>query len=156
MRLSVSVPYRVYETEMVLRSATETVMKSNITRELKKWYDIMTYSDFAKTIAKINRPEVVDEYMSNRAFFVDEAHNTSTVKDVQNAASDPDDNDPDGDTEARAADTSVDFNPDNETIGIENTTYQNILLAFHRGKRNKIFLFTATPMIIMGPENFLL
>ena len=35
----------------------------------------------------MTRQEDIDEYMSNKAIFVDEAHNIATVKDTQNSLS---------------------------------------------------------------------
>ncbi len=133
---------RVYETEMVLRATNETTMKGNITRELNKWYEIMSYGDFAKLIGKMQRSEDIEEYMSNKAIFVDEAHNIATVKDILNVEDPDEDDDAEGETDVGQ-----------ETIGTDNTTYQTIFRAFHRGRRNKIFLFTASPMI-NGPREF--
>lgn len=131
---------RIYETDAVMRAKDETIMKRAITNELKKWYDIMTYKSFASTLDKMTREEDKDAFMSNKAFFVDEAHNIATLEDIRQ-------------TEELRQDPVVqqiersDLGEPIETGTIDETTYQIIKRAFHMGKRNKFFMFTATPMI---------
>lgn len=140
---------RIYETEMVLRATNETQMKAAITRELNKWYSILTYREFATSISQIQRPEDVEAYMTNKAIFVDEAHNLVIAKDIQQ-------NDPalrSEDLEGNEGDIEADENPEDETLGTDSTVYRTTFRAFHQGKRNKIFLFTATPMV-NGPQEF--
>lgn len=115
---------RVYETEKVLRSVgDETTMRANITRELSTWYDIMGYHEFAQIIRKARREEDVERFMSNKIIYCEEAHNIATIHDIRSG---------------KASDES---DKQNES------DYETILNAFHKGKRNKIVLVTATPMI---------
>lgn len=115
---------RIYETDLVLRATDEIVRKSNLTRALKTWYDIMTYEVFANEIRKFTREEDLEEYMSNKVIYVDEVHNVPTLEDHRHKRYPL--------TIAESAGESV---------------YQTIFRAFHKGKRNKIVLATATPMI---------
>jgi hypothetical protein len=119
---------KVYETPEVLRSETETAMKGNITRALKEWYDIMTYRDFANIINQFEREEDLEDFMSNVAIYVDEAHNVATIHDITNE--------------------SVILETIEEVEDAEDTQsyYDTIFRAFHKGKRNVIVLATATPM----------
>ena len=95
-----------------------------ISRELKTWYDIMTYKEFAKKIRKFLREEDLEEYMSNKVFYVDEAHNVPTLKDHRRRQ-----------------------HPLTIAESRNESYYQTVFRAFHKGKRNKIVLATATPMI---------
>ena len=54
-----------YETEAVIQATDESIRKRKITSELNAWYDIMTYSDFAKKILNFKRDEDLEAYMSN-------------------------------------------------------------------------------------------
>ena len=122
-----------YDTDFVLRAENETTMTGNLTRELKTWYDIMTYGQFAKIINQFEREEDLENYMSNIAIYVDEAHNVPTNEDITGA-----------------------FRPIHETIEEveedqqKESYYNTIHRAFHKGKRNKIVLATATPMNNLG------
>jgi hypothetical protein len=118
---------RIYETELVMRS-TESTIKGNITRELSTWYDIKTYGQFASIIESFEREEDLDEYMSNVAIYVDEAHNVPTLRDIRG--------------EHHIAETIEEA----EGVEQEESHYETIFRAFHRGRRNKIVLATATPM----------
>lgn len=115
---------KIYETEEVLRSDNEIAMKGNITRALKTWYDIMTYRDFARIINDFKREEDLENYMSNVAIYIDEAHNVPTIRDITGEQNIP------------------------ETIeeSEDESFYETIHRALHKGKRNKIVLATATPM----------
>ena len=115
---------RIYETEMVKRATDESIMRSNLTRELKTWYDIMTYHDFAKKIREFQREEDLEKFMSNKAFYIDEAHGVPKLNDIRNP---------------KHIGTTI------QGSGGE-TIYDTIFRAFHKGKRNKIILATATPM----------
>lgn len=119
----------IYETPSVLNASSETVMKSNLTRELNEWYDILTYGEFATEFNKLVDEHDIEKYMSNKAIFVDEAHNIATIKDILTG----------DDIEEK---TTLE-----EEEEEEKSNYKDIFRAFHSGKRNKIFLFTATPMI---------
>jgi len=142
---------RVYETNKVLQSPDEKTMKRNLTDELKSWYDISTYEIFAKDIRNFKREEDLEEYMSNRVFYVDEAQGVPSLADIRNPRPPPrtiDEADQlrmqlTADYQAKAAGRGR--IPDDKYTG--ESTYQTIWRAFHKGKRNKIVLATATPMI---------
>lgn len=119
---------RVYETGEVLRSDSEPVMRGNITRALKTWYDIMTYRDFARIINQFEREEDLENYMSNKVIYIDEAHNVPTISDITG--------------EQPSAETIEEVEEDEE----KESYYATVWRALHKGKRNKVFLFTATPM----------
>jgi hypothetical protein len=148
---------RVYETELVVQADSEKVMRGNITRELGKWYEIMTYHSFATLINNFEREEDLEEYMSNKIIYVDEAHNVPTEQDIKNSP-----NISLTISEAREASSEeiqkiIRKNAKRVDKGLPplpvpkyirgESTYQTIYRAFHRGKRNKIVLATATPMI---------
>jgi hypothetical protein len=118
-----------YDTDFVLRSENETTMTGNLTRELKTWYDIMTYRAFAGIINQFEREEDLENYMSNIAIYVDEAHNVPTIKDITDVVQ-----------SIHETIEEVDDDEDKESY------YATIFRAFHKGKRNKIVLATATPM----------
>lgn len=128
-----------YLTPLVVNAATEDARAGNITRELKKWYSIKTYTKFANKIGESiyeeyktrkgkkkrrmvgSRPRMSDDEIirrySNSIFFVDEIHNLRI---------DP-------------------------TTG-ENTNeirfaYQQLWRLFHLIHRSKVMLSSATPMI---------
>lgn len=128
-----------YVTDLVRNATNEETRKSNITREIKKWYSIRTYTKFANKLAepiyeeyitrkgrpkrrmvgirpKISDEEIIRRY-SNTIFFVDEVHNlrvdATTGEDVD----------------------KVRF------------VYQQLWRLFHLILRSKIILATATPMI---------
>lgn len=148
---------RVYETDLVMRSTDERVMKSNITRELKTWYDIMTYHEFATIIDRFEREEDLEEYMSNKAIYVDEAHNVPTLEDIRNPqppiltiaearAATAREVQRVQEAAARAIERGRRPRPIPARVRGE-SVYQTLFRAFHKGKRNKIVLATATPMI---------
>lgn len=120
---------RIYETDAVLRANDETARKSAITKELRKWYDIMTYDAFYKIIRGFSTDAEIEEYMSNKIIFCDEAHNIITLKEV-------------GRTDIPIVEDDLEEEV-NETL----TIYEAFFKSFHMGRRNKIYLFTATPMI---------
>jgi hypothetical protein len=141
---------RVYETEKVINAPNESAMKSNLTDELKVWYDITTYEIFAKQIRKFEREEDLEEYMSNRVFYIDEVQGVPSLKDIRNPSPPPQSID-----EARslAEQRTAEYRErerrrgrivDEKSRG--ETNYETIWRAFHKGKRNKIVLATATPM----------
>ena len=63
-----------YETEMVKRAQSEKSRRSNITREIGKWYSVMSYYTFAKEAKKLSDAQIVEKY-SGCLFAIDEAHN---------------------------------------------------------------------------------
>ena len=118
----------IYITEKVRDAKDDTTMKGNLTRELHNWYDLYTYDEFAKIIEKFQRPEDLEDYMSNKIFYVDEAHNVPKLYDIRTAK------------ETR---TAKEIHAKQEG---KKRQYEIIWHAFHSGKRNKIVLATATPM----------
>lgn len=141
---------RVYETDEILL-AEGSAMKNRLTRLLQKWYDVMTYNDLANEIRKKQTEEALDEYMSNKIFYVDEAHNLPTLKDIARRRNPP--------TTIREAallarehESKYQQKPrkrgkDTSPRAFGESTYETIFRAFHKGHRNKIVLATATPMI---------
>lgn len=121
---------RVYETELVMRSS-DKARKGNITRELSTWYDIKTYHEFAKHVKSLPEDQV-EEYMSNVAIYVDEAHNIPTIEETKE----------DKIARRRKEDKSGTRQAAKKSF----KPYDIIYEAFHKGKRNKIVLATATPM----------
>lgn len=119
----------IYETDFVMRAGNEKTMRANIKRELDSWYDIMSYHQFASHIRKFQREEDLDEYMSNKAIYVDEAQGTRKIGDI---------------TSYEIPKLTI-----NEVASSSKpeTTYQTLFRAFHKGYRNVIVLATATPMI---------
>ena len=63
-----------YETKIVREASRETTRKANITRELKKWYSVMTYRAFAAEVGDATDEDIINRY-SGCLFMVDEAHN---------------------------------------------------------------------------------
>src|SRR5665648_387251 len=116
---------RVYETTHVMQSIDEKEMRARLKREVAQWYEILTYGDFAKKIREFRREQDLEDFMSNIATYVDEAHNVPKEA---------------GKRSTRASPTAIDQYTDE-------ILYETIHRAFHKGKRNKVFLFTATPMI---------
>lgn len=119
-----------YETELVKRARLETTRKSNITREISKWYRIRTYKKFVNSILpskgkRVNKKypngmtdaDIIREY-SGCLFYVDEVHNLRS-------------NDP--------------FSGQDETE--LSTTYRTLWRVFHLMQRSKLMLGSATPMI---------
>lgn len=118
---------RIYETEAVLGSTTQKQLKTNISNELKQWYEILTYHEFSRLILDFHREQDLENFMSNIAIYVDEAHNVASTKDI-NAQQRP----------------IVNINQLDQYP--EETKYDTIFRAFHKGKRNVIAIFSASPM----------
>jgi len=112
---------RIYETTPVLQASSEEEMKKAINREIRQWYDFMNYGEFNAKIKSFVKDSDVEEYMSNKIFIVEEAHNLIIGKEINNPP---------------IEDLSLDAN---------DTRYETFFKAFHLGHRNKILLFTATP-----------
>lgn len=113
-----------YETPMVKR-ARGKARKGNITRELKKWYEITTFRTFANAVSEkiLSRKgltdeqidqEIADEY-SGCLFLLDEAHNIR--------------------------------NDDTHKASELDQVYNVLWRVFHKVKRSKVVVSTATPMI---------
>lgn len=144
-----------YETDIVRNAETEQSRKSNITREIKKWYSIKTYLKFANRLAqpkyeeyrtpsgktkkriigtqiKMTDSEIRRRY-SNCIFFVDEVHNLHVIpENTRRPAIMEEEDDPDRDPESR---TTTRF------------TYDQLWRLFHNIERSKIILASATPMV---------
>lgn len=123
----------IYETERVVNSLTTKAMKTNLTDELNTWYDITTYEVFANRMKEYKREEDIEEYMSNRVFYVDEAQNVTSTADITNKRPPPR-------TIAEARNIPKRRGKRGET------TYETIWRMFHSGNRNKVVLASATPM----------
>jgi hypothetical protein len=109
-----------YETDIVKRAKNITVRKGNITRELKKWYDIYSYYRFAAMIdeRQMTDAEIEAEY-SDCLFIIDEAHS------LRNGAEDITDEENQRNTQ----------------------TYNTIKRVLQKAKRVKKIVNSATPII---------
>lgn len=67
-----------YLTEGILSGVTERSMKSNTSRSLKKWYDIVTYTAFAKKLSEMS-DEALRVFYSDYLIIMDEFHNTRII-----------------------------------------------------------------------------
>lgn len=107
-----------YQTDIVKNANRDSTRKSNVTREIGKWYTILSYQDFATRIknSHYSDPEIIDKY-SGCIFVVDEAHNLRNSDDKKS---------------------------DKQNIS---ETYNTIHHVFQIIKRSKIMISTATPMI---------
>ena len=76
-------PPGTYETEAIRKASGETARKHNITRELRKWYNIKTYAIFAKEISKLS-DEVLRAKYNGTVLFLDEVHNLGNDKSEKN------------------------------------------------------------------------
>ena len=107
-----------YITELVKKSKTEKERKSNLTREINKFYEIKTHTTFAREILEKNYSDDQLKDMYNGTFFIiDEAQKLRT-----------------GTTEDN--DQQEQFK-----------TYNTLWKLFHIIQRSKIMLLTATPMV---------
>lgn len=114
-------------------TATQTARQGALTREINKYYSVMSYGAFAKEVAAngLNQEEIDRKY-SGCIFFIDEAHNLNSdpeMKDIVEETGDPVDME-DKDSESR-----------------KEKTYNILWELFHKVKRSKIILGTATPML---------
>ena len=117
---------RIYETELVLRANSEKAMKANLKRALDTWYDIMTYRTFESIIRSFDREQDLVEFMSCIAVYIDEAHRIPTLEYIR-------------------ASKTLDINePIKKT---EDSLYENMWKALHKGRNNVVVCITATPMI---------
>lgn len=67
-----------YLTEGILSGTTERSMKTNTSRSLKKWYDIVTYSVFGKKLSEMS-DEALRIFYSDYLIIMDEFHNTRII-----------------------------------------------------------------------------
>lgn len=109
----------------------ERTRKNALTREIHKWYSIMSYGAFIKQIRQNGfSDELIEENYSGSIFFVDEAHNLNEDRSIR-----------DNFKENREyADVETDSN-------INKKDYDVLWDFFHKVKRSKIILATATPML---------
>lgn len=106
-----------YQTDIVKNALSDSTRKSNVTRELNKWYTIYSYHDFSTEIinGSYTDEQIIEKY-SGCIFVVDEAHN------LRNEGSE-----------------TV-----GHTLRV---IYNTIHRVFQLIKRSKIIISTATPMI---------
>lgn len=109
----------------------ERVRKNALTREIHKWYSIMSYGAFIKQIRQNGfSEEMIEENYSGCIFFVDEAHNLNEDRSIRENFRD---NKEPADVEDESKITKKD--------------YEVLWDFFHKVKRSKIILATATPML---------
>ncbi|MEM3857838.1 MAG: DEAD/DEAH box helicase family protein [Candidatus Micrarchaeaceae archaeon] len=116
---------KIYITELVKRARDPKQMMSIIKKEVKQWYEILTYHKFVEKIKQFfgpsGRMEDLITYMSNKIFYIDEAHMIVNEDDIRNTQRQIEHEQP-------------------------QSKYEYILKAIRMGKRNKLVLATATPM----------
>ena len=124
-----------YETKMVRNAAKDTVRKSNMTREISKWYSILTYKGLINEVVEhqMSDEDIIKTY-SGCIFLVDEAHNLRNDLTSGNRAKDVP-VDPEDPEESPKRDEQV------------KKVYNVLWRIFHLIKRSKVILATATPMI---------
>lgn len=131
-------PESEYESDLVKNSQYDSTRKANITREISKWYDLVTYKSFVNRVIKTKKhPKMTDaeikENFSGCIFLLDEFHNitnTGTNKDHSIESSEED------------------IKKQKENMLIYNTMWK----IFHIAERTKIILASATPMINVTNE----
>lgn len=96
-----------------------------LSREISKWYKIMTYGEMVKLVQSVGLDEEkIESEFSGSIFLVDEAHYLNEKRKVKQAKDD--------------------FGEGVEDVAKQ---YQVLWKLFHNVKRSKIILSTATPMI---------
>lgn len=134
-----------YETEKIRSAIDDRSRRNLITREVNKWYNVMTYHNFASLIGggkttirdkktgaatEIILPELTDaqiiEKFSDSIFFVDEVHNLRNI-DLE-------------------TDLATSENPNSNSDSNE-FVYRQLWRVFHLIERSKVVLATATPMV---------
>nr|QBK90591.1 MAG: DEAD/SNF2-like helicase [Pithovirus LCPAC104] len=106
-----------FETEQIKKATTRRAKEANITRELNKWYSIMTYGQFVNRYKENDNDLSIKEEYSGSMFIIDEVHNL-IVSEI----------------------------PD-KSITTKKETYRQIKRLFSLIERSKIMLLSATPMI---------
>ena len=129
-----------YETDLVKNATNEAARKGNITREIKKWYSIKTYTKFANNINSkatkkhgaytLTDEEIITKY-SDCAFFVDEIQNLGLEEDPGLMAG----AEQIGETEQTAPIDDI------------QRIYRQLWRVFHLAQRTRIVLASATPMV---------
>ena len=128
----------VYITPLIVNAKNETIRAGNITRSLHKWYDIMSYEDFAKQV-KGKTSFQIREFYKGKVFNVDEAVNLIVKSDKQNL--------------------TFSYNiADIDAPNILNSTsiFIQTWRAFHSLDKTKIVIATATPIRDDAYEIFML
>lgn len=128
-----------YETDLVKNATNAATRKGNLTREIKKWYSIKTYTKFANQIHsrgtdrrpehRMTDEEIIEKY-SDCAFFIDEIQNLRSEEAV-NAFGQGGQGGDQGGTD------------DDETMRIWRTLWR----VFHLAQRTRIVEASATPMV---------
>lgn len=108
---------QTYITQHVATRPDSESRQRALRKEIKKYYTIESYSDFAKRVQSMDAA-ALDRFMTDVIVYVDEAHSTSTLSDRRPGSASRDD-----------------------------AVYAQLHRAFHSGTNNKIVLLTATPMI---------
>jgi hypothetical protein len=67
-----------YDTEAVRTARKESIMRSQITRNIKHFYTIITFQKFASSLAKISSDESIRERFKNSLIIIDEVHKLHT------------------------------------------------------------------------------
>jgi hypothetical protein len=145
-QLVCSCTYQKYETQFVKDARDEKTRMKRLKKEIKKWYQVLTYTEFRNLIAvdvkkgvddkgrairelefKMSDDQIVKEF-SNCLFFADEIHNFSNIE-----SETPDD--------------------EEEIESLSDVANYDILWkVFHLVQNSKIMLATATPMV-NGPDD---
>lgn len=122
-----------YETDLVRNATNVATRKGNLTREIRKFYSIMTYGEFASEVhsrGTDRRPgyELTDEEIisqfSDCAFFVDEIQNIGQKQ-----------------TTGEPGTENQDAEGDIQHI------YRQLWRVFHLAQRTRIVIASATPMV---------
>ena len=122
-----------YETDLVKNATNVANRKGNITREIRKFYSIMTYGEFASEVhsrGTDRRPgyELTDEEIvaqfSDCAFFVDEIQNIGLKQTTGEPGTD-----------------------NQEAEGDIQHIYRQLWRVFHLAQRTRIVIASATPMV---------
>lgn len=110
----------------------ERYRQAALTREIHTWYSIKTYGNFIKEVQQNGMTqEDIDRKYSGCIFFIDEAHNLTEDRKLrgQNTPEEPDEVE------------------DSEFEKEKKKNYKVFWDFFHKVKRSKIILATATPML---------
>jgi hypothetical protein len=145
-QLVCSCTYQKYETQYVKDARDEKTRMKRLKKEIKKWYQVLSYTEFRNLIAyevktgldergkpvrelkfKMSDDQIIKEF-SNCLFFADEIHNFSNV-----------------DSETPEEDEEI------KSLG-DVANYDILWKVFHLVKNSKIMLATATPMV-NGPDD---
>ena len=139
-----------YETSMVRNATKDTVRKSNMTREVSKWYSIMTYKGFVNAIVdrQMTDQEIIDKY-SGCIFLVDEGHNLRNDLNSKKKDEAPTPGKKKDDTPHGGSSIVDPNNPEESPQRAEQVrkVYNVLWRVFHLIKRSKVIIATATPMI---------